>query len=210
MGTLFDYEFRQWFAQFLILVFLTGGLATMAVGVGLIGWSDATLRFFVTMNRWVSTRRALKPVEIPRDTTRAVQRYRIALAVFFILGAAYSLKGLIFSYVPFGLIHLLYLESLRSGAALWIADSVRWILIVGNLAGLAVGVLLAFFPQVLESLEAKGGHWYSNRRMTKGAGAIQRPLDELVVAHPHIAGWITAVAGLLIAGDYAVMLSALK
>src|SRR3954462_1908590 len=45
---------------------LAGSVLGISVGLGLLVRSAATLRFFDTMNRWISTRRTLKPLEIPR------------------------------------------------------------------------------------------------------------------------------------------------
>src|ERR1700716_1913412 len=51
----------------LALFGLAGSLLGIAVGLGLLFRTAATLRFFATMNRWVSTRRSLKALEIPRS-----------------------------------------------------------------------------------------------------------------------------------------------
>ena len=66
-----------------MLFFLLGGVALLAVGVSLIVNSAGALRFFGSMNRWVSMRRMSRPLEIPRDTRQAVQKYRHVLAAIF-------------------------------------------------------------------------------------------------------------------------------
>src|ERR1700691_2380241 len=92
---IFDsYNFRLWAAQFLIVLFLVGGVFVFAVGSGLVLWNAGTQRIFARLNRWVSTRRVLRPLELPRDTTQFVRKYRRWLGAFFIVGAGYSIYGL--------------------------------------------------------------------------------------------------------------------
>src|SRR5262245_12697327 len=87
--------FREWLARFLVVLFLAGGSAMLVAGLGLIFGSAATLRFFSGMNRWVSARRALRPVEIPRDSGPAVQKHRRWLGVIFIVGGGFAIYSLV-------------------------------------------------------------------------------------------------------------------
>jgi len=58
----------QMLFQFFIVVVLVFAGVGFAAGIGLIISSARTLRFFQVMNRWISTRGALRPMEIPRNT----------------------------------------------------------------------------------------------------------------------------------------------
>lgn len=198
--------FWRWIAEVLIVFFLIGGIVGLAVGVGLILNSECTLRFLATLNRWVSLRSATKPLEIPRDTTRAVQKHRRWLAVIFIAGGAFATFVLATKFDPNAARNLLNLQSVHPLIALSLIDFGRWILIVGNLAAVAVGVLLAFFPATLAAIETGGSNWFSERRQFKDANTPLLSLDNWVAAYPRRAGVIITVGALLMLGTFAITL----
>ncbi len=200
-----SYGFRQWAFQFTAVLFLVGGFAVIAAGVGLIVRSAGTLRFFVAMNRWVSTRRAFKPIEIPRDTRELVQAHRRWLAVAIVVGAAFSLYGL-GAWFDARAVGLAFGLDMQSSVISWLVESARWALVVGNLAAIVLGIMLGFFPGALAMLEARGGRWYSERQLVKGADAMNFSLDNWVAASPRFAGWIITVAGLVLVGDFGIVL----
>jgi hypothetical protein len=53
-------------------------------------------------------------------------------------------------------------------------------------------------------------HWYSDRQLVKGADAMHLPLDRWVAGSPRAAGWIITVAGLVLVGDFGIMLFGLR
>ena len=203
-----NYAFQSWAVQFLTVLFFVGGLVTLAVGVGLIIGSAGMLRFFVAANRWVSTRRAFKAVEIARDTRQVVHKYRFWLAAIFVAGGAVSIFGLAMAFDPRAAGALLGLDPRPSFVASWLVESARWVLIVGNVVAIVVGVMLGFFPVALAVLETRGGRWFSDRQFVRGADAMNLSLDNCVAAFPRSAGWIITVAGLALVGDFGFMLLA--
>jgi hypothetical protein len=205
MEILDSHTIRLWTAQFVIVLFLVGGLFVFAVGAGLIVWDAGMQRIFAALNRWVSTRRALRPLDVPHDTTRIMHRYRRWLAAFFVVGACYSMYGLGISYNERGFISILGMQAWPSYFAAWLAESARWILLLGNAIAIAAGIMLAFSPDKLAALESKGGKWFSDRQIAKGADTMNDPLDKLVSAHPRAAGWFFALAGVVMMGDFGVM-----
>ena len=90
--------------------------------------------------------------------------------------------------------------------AVQLVESVRWVLIVGNLTAIVIGTILDFFPDALAAPEARDDRWYSDRRFVKGADAMNLSLDNRVAAPPRGAGWIITVAGLVLVGDFGIML----
>jgi hypothetical protein len=197
--------FMQWVAESLAVMFLVGGFVVLAVGLGLYFKSEGTLRFFDTLNRWVSMRRQSRPLEVARDTRPFVQRYRRWLAAIFIAGGAFALYGLTARYDPAAAIRLFRLEIFRPSFAMWVVDSGRWILIVGNFAAVVIGAALAFFPGSVDALEAGGSRWFSERQQFKGADDLRLPLDQKVAAHPRASGLIMAFFGLVLVGAFSLM-----
>ena len=199
---------RLWFAQSAVLFFFISGFALLVVGLWLVVNSAAALRFFEGMNRWVSMRRATRPLEITRDTRPLVLRYRFLIAAFVIAAGVFAIYGLLTQYDAREAVRLLGLESQRPVLALWLVDSARWLLIAGNVLGIVIGLLLVFFPAALSRLEARGGDWYSERRMVKGADAMNTGLDARVAANPRAAGILITLVALLLIGAFGLLLPA--
>ena len=206
---LFDVQsVRMWIAQSAVLFFLISGFALLAVGLLLVVNSAAALRFFDGMNRWVSMRRATRPLEIARDTQPLVQRHRYLIAAFVIAAGVFAISGLLTQYEAKAAVRMLGLDVLRPALGLWLVDSARWLLVAGSVLGIVIGLLLAFAPEKLARIEAQGGDWYSERRLVKGADAMNTGLDAQVAAHPRAAGLAIVVMALLLVGAFGLLLPA--
>jgi len=176
--------------QFFAVVVLVFAGIGFAVGVGLIVSSARTLRFFHAMNRWISMRGALKPMEIPRDTELLSHGHRRSLGYALIAGGAFSAAGLAAgidaaavgaSFAKGG--DMVRIVAIAAGA-------LKWFLVVGSVAGVAVGLLLCFSPGALAALEKHANRWISSRRAMHGADEPNLALDRLVETHPGPSGWI--------------------
>ena len=197
---------RLWLAQSTVIFFLVGGVALLVVGVCLLVNSAAALRFFGNMNRWVSMRGASRSLEIPRDTRQAVQQYRYWLAAIFVSGGVFAVFSLLTQFKATAVVTMLGLESLRPVVVLWVIDSVRWMLVAGNMGAVVAGIMLAFFPAAVVALEARGSHWYSERKITKGGDDMNTRLDTWVAVYPRAAGGIIVVFALALIGAFALIL----
>jgi hypothetical protein len=197
---------RLWLAQSAVIFFLLVGMALLAFGVGLLVNSEAALRFIGRMNRWVSMRAATRPLEIPRDTRRAVQKYRLAFAVAFVLGGGFALYGLMLQFNALAVVKLLGLNALHPNAAGWLVDSLRALLVLGNALAVVAGIMLALFPAQLDALESRAGRWISARKATKGADDMHVRLDSWVAVYPRAVGTTAVVIALLMVGVFGLML----
>lgn len=182
-----NYVIDQLLIPSTVLFFLIGGFVAAVVGIGLIVNSAAMFRLFGIMNYSVSTRLMSKPLEIHRDSSALVTKYRGPIATFFVLGAAFSLFGLIVQIDNAAVVAALKLKY-PPVAVLLLVESARLVLIVGCTAALGVGILLGFFPDIMRSIEARGSRWVSTRRMAPGADKMNVALDDWVAAFPRVAG----------------------
>jgi hypothetical protein len=196
---------QQWLAQSMVIFFVLAGAALLVFGVSLIVNSAGALRIIGRLNQWVSMRPATKPLEIPRDTRPLVQKYRYGFAAVFILGAAFALYGLLFQFESLAAVRLLGLGAMAPDAAHWFVDSLRWLLILGNVLAIVAGILLAFFPARVEAIEARAGRWFSVRKATKGADDMRVRLDPLVEVYPRAVGVTVIVIGLALIATFGLM-----
>lgn len=196
---------QLWLAQSMVIFFLLAGAALLVFGISLIINSGAALRVINRLNQWVSMRSATKVLEIPRDTRPAVHKHRYWFAAVFVVGGAFALYGLLFQFSAPAVVRLLGLGTLAPDISLWIADSLRGLLITGNALAIVAGVLLAFFPARVEALEAQASRWVSVRRMTKGGDDMNIKLDSWVAVYPRAIGGINVAIGLALIGTFGLM-----
>ncbi len=175
--------------QFFAVVVLVFAGIGFAAGVGLIVSGARTLRFFHAMNRWISMRGALKPMEIPRDTEPLSHGHRRLLGYALIAGGAFSAIGLA-AGVDAAAVGASFARGDMVRIVAIAAAALKWFLIVGSVAGVAVGLLLCFSPGALAVLEKHGNRWISSRRAMRGADEPILTLDRLVETHPRRSGWI--------------------
>jgi len=207
--------FKNYYVEHLLVpsvveFFLLFGLVGVAVGLGLIWWNAPTLRVLGVMNRWVSTRRWMRFMEVPHDTSSAVQRYRLWIGAFFVVTSVYSLFGLVARFNMLALVPANSLGSWRP-AVVWAVDGIRWFLVVGSVVAAVTGVLMVFFPGTVANLEARANAWHSSRQALGGRpDAMYLPLDKWVEHYPRIAGAIIAAGAFAVAIGSLMVLARLK
>ncbi len=197
----------QLLSQFFIVVVLVFAGVGFAVGIGLIMSSARTLRFFRVMNRWIPTRGALRPMEIPRDTDQFSHRRRRWVGGALIAGGIFAAAGLA-TGVDAAAVGAAFAKGDVVRLVAIVAGALRWFLIAGSAAGVVIGLMLCFSPNALATLEKYANQWFSARRVLRGGDDMILTLDRLVEAHPGPSGWILACTTLGAAAYAATLLFA--
>ena len=189
-----------------VLVFvLIVGVVGVLLGLALIARNESALRLLDRLNHWTSIRPALRPLEIPHDVEQGARRHPRGLGVAVLIGALFSLYFLLLRVGAADLTAVLTTSG-SMAPLLWFANSIRWALIAANVIALAIGVVLAFFPQMLEPLAAHANRWISARRLARKADAMDLTIDNVVRAYPRIAGTLIALGALVPAIGATMML----
>lgn len=186
------------------LFFLLWGIVGAALGAGLIVWGAKMSRLFGFMNRYVSTRAGLKSMSMAHDVGPVVRKYRHVLGACLVLGAVYTLCGMTVWFDTNALVASLNLAYPRLFVA-WIAESVRWFLILFSVIAFATGIMLVFSPGMIDRIERRANRWYSVRRLTLGADTMHLQFDNLVEAFPRPAGAAILIASLYLAANAAIV-----
>jgi hypothetical protein len=189
----------------LFVFFLIAGIAGAALGAALIVFRTRAFRVLGPMNRWISARETLEPLETVHNVDPTVYRYRRWFSAFFIVGAAYSMIMLLARFSVATVVAFLGANS-SSIFAQWLVESLGWMLFVGSALAMVIGVILGFFPKLLATLEAHANHWYSSRQAGRGVDHMVFTLDRWVESSPRTAGWIIATAALALAANSALVL----
>lgn len=177
--------FAQVLASTLVVFLGAVSLLGLALGLGLMLRSAGTLRFIAWMNRWISTRQALKPLEAPRHVARPAGARWVGLALAAV--GAYAALVLLASFDVSRLALLFKVDPRYSVAGLAL-EALKWVLVLGAVAAVFTGIMLVFFPRAWQSLEARANRWYSTGALELAADAPHMSLERRVEAHPRAAG----------------------
>src|SRR5256885_5542414 len=161
----------QLLVQFLIVLFLIVSVSGLAVGVGLITTTPRIVATFHLLNRWVSTRHALRPIEVPVDTERVTHRHHRWLAAGFVLGGLIAIFGLsagldatavsaAFATKRFAPVVAIGVESAKGG------------MIARSAVGVLGGAMPLFYPNAESTLEWVVNKWVAARPATRSLDCL--------------------------------------
>ena len=177
------------------VVFLfIGSLLGLALGLGLVLRSTATLRFIRWMNRWISTRQAFKPLELPLQVAQAAASARWFGVVLVALGA-YTAVVLVSAIDVNGIAALVKVDPRYSLAAIAI-QAAKWTLVLGSLVAIGTGIMLLFFPRAWRGVEARANRWSSTGDLEGSEDTVYMSLEHLVEGSPRACGAVIAVLSL--------------
>ena len=191
-----------------VVSLLVGGIAGTALGLALVYHGERTLALIWRMNRWVSSRRALRVLEMPLavEPPPAADGRRPLLGTFLAIG---GVAAVVFLLTRLRFDQPTFVPGVDLGR--WLLSSIavhtaKWVLVVGSAFACIVGLAMLFAPARYAALEASLNHWYSTRRVAPGNESMRLTLEPHVLAHPRASGWLIAVASLAIALAMATLL----
>lgn len=183
--------------QTIFIFLLVGAVFALIAGIMLLLDSGRAFRIGDRLNRWVSTRAAIRPLEEHHSISRPLFRRHRLFGALICAGGLYS---------------LLVLGSSRGAAAIqgslaglgpaafaaWISESLRAILLTGNFAALLFGLVFIVRPSALRGLEAWADRRISARRATKPLEVTRLSFDQFTQAHPRLVGALVVVGSLFV------------
>lgn len=181
-----------------ILIFLALGAAFgLLAGLLLVFDSARAFRISERMNRWVSTRAAVRPLEEHRSISRPLYRMHRLVGALICAGALYSLIVL---GMPSGGSAI---SKSLSGIgperfSAWLSESLRYILLAGNFGALLFGLVFIVRPSALKSLEAWADRRISERKAIKPLEQMRMSADQLARRHPRTIGVLVIVGSLFV------------
>jgi hypothetical protein len=188
---------------YVVLFLICGNVLAVFIGVLMLVAPRRLGDLFRTGNRWISTRRLIKPLDTPHPTDRAMLRYPRALGAVLLASAALILvKGAIFisevSVADGGrMLARLYPGSrLPDGAweSLWL--SLIGLIMLGAVLAVVVGLMALFRLRWLTRWAESVNRWVSTRQATRPLETPRYALDNIVSARPRLWGGIIAVLAL--------------
>ena len=186
-----------------VFLFVTSVLG-LVLGLGLLLRSGSTLPFIAMMNRWVSMRRALRPLELPLQLRPASGNARW-FGLLLIAVGAYAAVVLVGTF-DVQRLSLLFRADPRYSVTGLALEALKWFLVVGAVAAVFTGGMLLFFPRAWRRIEDRANRWYSTRDLELAGDAVYLSLDRMVEAFPRAAWGVILVLSLLAAIASGLML----
>lgn len=184
-----------------LYILLLGGAALGAVvGILLLVDSERVMRWNYVLNRWYSTRQAMRALERPIDVKRPFYRWHRVLGAVVFAASLFTLDVLVFGFHTSALVRALRGAGDPALLSL-VLDAARLFLIAGNLAALIAAAVLVFRPSLLKGLEVWGDRQYSGRTATKPLDIMRYQPDDFVRSRPRLVG------GLLVLGSAYVLIT---
>jgi hypothetical protein len=198
--------FQQIFLQTICIVLLLGAAVGLIFGIMLVFDSGKAFRIADRLNGWVSTRAALRPLEEHRDASRPLYRMHRLVGILLSAGALFSLVVLGSTYGETAILKSLSgLGQARFSS--WVSESLRIVLLTGNVGALMFGLVFIVRPSALRSLETWANRQISSRKSTKPIETMYLRPDQFTRAHPRLVGSLVIFGSVyvLVALGYAVL-----
>lgn len=191
--------------QAAFVLFALGALLALGAGALLLLDSARAFRIAARLDRWVSTRAALEPLDRYRSIGPALHRRHRLYGMLISAAALYAIVVIASADAEAGLKAVLsaaWPERLRE----LISDSVRITLLAGNAAALAFGILFFVRPGVLMRLERWADRKVSLRQAIKPAEDMRTPLDRFARARPRLLGAFLVAGSLYVLANLGYVL----
>ena len=178
-------------------VFFVIGGSVFAFFVGLVAFFNPQGLLIANekMSRWISGRRAMKSLEIPRIAEPFFYKYRKIIAPFLIIGALYTLYGIVFKYNAARAAQL-FSPPYDPGVVAWLLQNAVIILVGGSLVALVLAGFMLLRPLQLGKIEEWANKSISTRTALKGLDAVYYQPDKFVAAKPRLAAILIILGSL--------------
>ncbi|HSA91144.1 MAG TPA: hypothetical protein VLF42_14725 [Burkholderiales bacterium] len=179
-------------APVLYVLLLGGAILGLAIGITLLVDSERVMRWNAALNRWYSTRQAFQKLEEPIDVKRVIYRWHRVAGVLVFAGAIFTLDVLVFTYHSGALVRAF--RGVGNPVILGILfETMRIVLIIGNVAAVVAGAILCFRPSLLKGVETVGDRYYSGREAMKPLEVMHYQPDEFVRGRPKLVGTVLII-----------------
>jgi len=180
------------------IFFLFGGAMALIIGGVLFVKPELVARMSKTGNKWYSSRKSTKPLDIIRDTDAFYFKYNLVIGIIMLIVSLLALYLIIARLPTADAIYTLS-ENSDNGVEIGIlVGALRWILIITITLGLPVWGLLAFAPDRLAGINQQLNRWVSTRLLLLPLERMNNGFDVFVLQNNRGFGAFFVLGGLFI------------
>jgi hypothetical protein len=172
-------------------IFIVTAFAGIALGIGLNVGSARMFGFMKAMNRWVSLRDTMKPMEKPHDIDKAIYRHRRLFGAAFAICGAYTVYMLLFS-IDFTYVVAALSKNSTPVIVELLINNMKWLLVLGGVLAVVIGIMMFTSTYALPAFEASFNRWYSSEKLGESVDKMHFPLDNWAEAFPRTVGLLIA------------------
>ncbi len=184
-----------------LIITVGGCIIAILMALILFFLPDVYLLVSQRLNKWVSTRQSLKPMEIPRRQERHIYRHHRLFGLLVTIGAVYTLSYFMLDYDPQRIQKTLQQHvSLKPIILEWLLEAGSIMLMLTNLFVLVIGVIVLIRPSLLKNFEAWSNKWVSTRHASRVLDQQYAGLDRFTLQHPRLMGGLLLLASLYVLG----------
>lgn len=149
-----------------------------------------------TMNNWVSMRRRLKPLEVPRIQEQRLYHHHRILGLLLLTGSLFTLYQLRFNHDLTELRSQLATANTYPIVTEVLVTSAYIFLLWGALLSVIIGGIIAFRPSLLKGFETWSNRWISTRQALKFLDQSYCGSDNFFNRNPRLSGVILITGAL--------------
>ena len=180
----------------LVNFLLIGAVFAFSYGLLALFLPHKVIGFNERMNNWVSMRRRLKPLEIPRKQEQRLYHHHRILGLLLLIGSLFILYQLRFNYDLTELRNQLVVDNQYPVVTEVLLTSAYAFLLWGALISALIGGIIAFRPSILKGVERRANRWISTRQALKFLDQSYRGADNFFNRNPRLSGILIAAGAL--------------
>ena len=176
--------------EILTLVF---GIMGMTLSLMMVFSTRLTQTLSNTLNRSIDVDKRLEYLDKDIQISDFVYSHHIAVGLILVAGSAFSLFFFFFSLDVSKFAGIFFGSQSNLFAAEIVVSTVTWIGKVGCLAGLAIGLLMVFKPDLMKGMESRLNSWFETKPMLNKLDKSSYDMDSFFFRYPVAVGLVGAV-----------------
>jgi hypothetical protein len=176
--------------QTFLIFIVIGCIVSLLVGLWMLMKPDTTLRLNQYFNRWFATDKLTAVFNSRHNVENVLHRHHRLVGALVLIGAMYYLLyGLLFAFRSKDLTAVLF-QSASAPVTGWLATAVVYVLGVGNVLAVVVGIGLLLRPNLLARFEAWANKLVGSDKLQQVLDAMYMQPDVLIVRHIRLVGFL--------------------
>ena len=176
--------------EILTLIF---GIMGMTLSLMLIFSPRLTQNLSNTLNRSINVEKRLEYLDKDIQISDFFYNHHITMGLILVAGSVFSLFFFFFSLDVSKFVGIFFGSQSNLFAAELVVSAITWIGKVGCLAGLIIGLLLVFKPDLMKGIESRLNSWFETKPMIEKFDKTSHDVDSFFFRHPIAVGLVGAV-----------------
>jgi len=145
------------------------------------------------LNRSIDVDKRLEYMDKEIQLSEFIYNHHITMGLLLVAGSAFSLFFFLFSLDISKFVGIFFGSQANAFTAELVVTTFTWTGRIGCLAGLAIGLLIVFMPDLMKRIENKLNSWVETKPMIDKLDKSSHDVDSFFFSHPIAVGSVGAV-----------------